>query len=97
MKSFDYDLIPRGKFVALTSSSIDGQSPMSIADFRDNQILIFKPTGNYIGYSTETGIRLCKGPVTMENGIWIVLEDTDVDPKFNDSYLSEDLLDFEAI
>ncbi len=97
MKNFDYSLLPGNGLVVMTADEIDGISPMGIADFRDTKVLIYKKTGHYLGFSETRGIRLCKGPISMIDGILRAVEDISVSDKIKDIYLTVDLLDFAFI
>ena len=97
MKNFDYSILPQTGLAVMTSTDIDGQSPMSIADFRDTKVLVYKNTGHFIGFSKIKGIRLCRGPVFMTNGIVCAHEDIEISEKIKDVFLTADNLDFAYI
>lgn len=97
MKEFGYELLPVNGFALLTVPDIDGHGRMYLADFRDSQVLIFKPSGNFLGFSKEKGIRLCRGPMSMVNGIWVVQEDKSAVESYKDIRLTPELLDFVSI
>ena len=97
MKDFDYRLLPDEGMVLMTAREIDGLSPMYLADFKDTQVLIYKPTGNFIGFSADLGLRLCKGPPKMVNGMWIVHDDPIANGNHKNVKLSSGFLDFVSI
>jgi hypothetical protein len=94
MKDFDYRLLPETGMALMTARDIDGSSPMYLADFKDNQVLSYRPTGHFIGFSSQLGLRLCKGPPKMLNGMWIVHDDPVANEKHVDVKLASNLLDF---
>ena len=97
MKAFDYDLLPREGLALLTVPEIDGTGEMYLADFRDQRVLVFKPTGHFLGFSKERGIRLCKGPASMIDGMWTAVEDVEAARRFPDVRLEVDSMDFVMI
>lgn len=94
MKQFDPKIIGPGVCVCLTAKELDGRSPFQIADFRDMQVASFKPTGHYIGYSNESGIRMCNGPIKLVDGIWVASPDEKAAERFKDVKLSAENLIF---
>ena len=96
MKDFDYGLLPKDGLALLTAPDIDG-GPLYLADFRDSQVMTYKPTGHFLGFSAGLGIRLCKGPPRMTDGMWIVNDDLPANDKHRDVQLGPDVLDFVPI
>lgn len=94
MKPFDYSLLPQEGAAVLTVRELDGEGPMCLADFRDTQVLKYKPTGHYIGYVLDQGIRLCQGPLKMVNGLWVARVDEEANRKHQNVQLGLDNLDF---
>lgn len=97
MKEFELRLLPKTGCAVMTAPDIDGTGPMYLADFRDVQVLVYRPTGHFIGFSAIRGIRLCKGPLKMVEGIWTAREDEDAARSHVDVRLGQDLLDFRPV
>jgi len=97
MKVFSYDLLPDRGLAVLTAPDIDGSGPMYLADFRDSQVLIFKPSGHFLGFSRERGVLLCKGPLRMQDGLWTANPDEQANSSHTDVQLKAETLDFRAV
>ena len=97
VKPFDYNLLPKEGLALLTAPEIDGNSQMFLADFRDYQVLIHKPTGHFLGFSSQLGIRLCRGPKQMIDGMWIVQDDLHANQNHQNIQLTPEIMDFISI
>ena len=71
-------------------------APLMMADFRDSQTLVFKPTQQYIGFSKTRGILLGKRLARLINGIWYV-EQGEIAKQYKDFTLNPDDVDFHPI
>lgn len=90
MRDVSPELIPKGGMVLLTLRSLYMQASFLVADFRDQQAAIFKPTGSFLGLTADRGIRLGKRPPFMRNGIWLLHEDTDLKEEYANARITID-------
>jgi hypothetical protein len=97
MRQVEEDLIPLEGLAVLTCQRIDFRAPLFIADFRDQQILIFTPTGNPIGISIDRGMRLGRRPLQMRNGIWVMEEEEKIPEQYQDKELRAEDVAFSTI
>lgn len=81
----------------MTAPDIDGKGPMYVADFRDMNVLIYRPTGHFIGLSMRHGLCLCKGPLKLVDGVWVASPDEDAIRRHPEVGLTADLLDFRPV
>lgn len=86
-----------GVAVLLTMRDIVEQTPLCVADFRDTHALVFAKTGNFVGLTKHRGVRLCKRPLRMVDGIWYAQEDLDAQKVYRNMELRPEHLRFGVI
>lgn len=74
MRDIDWSRVPEGPMVVLTAEDTARGEPLKMADFKDTHALFYKVTGSWLALS-RTGVRLGKGPMWMEDGIWMCSPD----------------------
>ncbi len=70
MRKIQLELLQGDGAALVTVEDLVDLAEMRIADFRDSSALSHKPTGRFVGLSTDGRIVLCRGPLWMEGGIW---------------------------
>lgn len=75
IQTFDILNLKNGQLALLTLKSIKPTEIFHIADFNDIQAPVFTKTGSYFGWSSESTIKLGRGPAELINGIWVIEED----------------------
>lgn len=62
--------------VLITSESIDIESKMQIADFKDMEALYHPKYDRFIGYSSNGALLFGKKPIVLNDGIYYIEHDT---------------------
>lgn len=90
MREIDYGLIPDGYIAVLTLKDMSSTARFYSADFRDQKVAVFIPTGNYIGISKNGDLKLCQKITIMRDGLILSKEDTKTQEYYQQIKLTPD-------
>lgn len=96
MREVDWDVVPEtGKLPLCTVRDLQARATIYLADFRDIEVLIWKPTGSFIGLSRSRGMRFCSGPIEMMDGVWFGQENLRLQKHQRDVHVQVEFLEFQ--